>query len=228
MILDQTAALTAHLSLLDRTAGCAADVEGAHGELSARLADGLGGNDADRLADVDHMATAQVTAIAHGANSAPGFAGQHRANFHLVNACSLDGIYPVFGDFFIHANDQLAAVRIKHVIAGHAAQNALADADDHLTAVQQRLGNRVAHGAAVLLNNGRILGHIHQTTGQITGVGGLQGCVGQALACAVRGDEILQHRQPFAEVGLDWGFDNRAGGLGHQAAHSGQLADLIF
>ena len=42
----------------------AADVERAHGELRARLADGLRGDDADRFAHFDHAAGRQVAAVA--------------------------------------------------------------------------------------------------------------------------------------------------------------------
>ena len=37
-----------------------------------------------------------------------------------------------------------------------------------------------------------------------------------------------QHVQAFAEVGRDGRFDDFAGRPGHQAAHTGQLADLLF
>ena len=43
----------------------ATDVERAHRELRARLADRLGGDDADRLADVDQVAAREVAAVAH-------------------------------------------------------------------------------------------------------------------------------------------------------------------
>jgi hypothetical protein len=43
------------------------DVEGAHRQLRARLADRLRGDHADRLADVDQAAAAQVAAVALGA-----------------------------------------------------------------------------------------------------------------------------------------------------------------
>jgi hypothetical protein len=44
----------------------------------------------------------------------------------------------------------------------------------------------------------------------------------------VRRDEVLQHVEAFAEVGRDGGLDDLARGLGHQAAHAGELADLLF
>jgi hypothetical protein len=47
-----------------RTRSRTTDVEGAHGQLGAGLADRLRGDHADRLADVDQVATAQVAAVA--------------------------------------------------------------------------------------------------------------------------------------------------------------------
>ena len=40
------------------------------------------------------------------------------------------------------------------------------------------------------------------------------------------GDEILKHRETFAEVRDDRTFDDFAGGLGHQSAHAAELFDL--
>ena len=42
----------------------ATDVERAHRELRARLADRLGGDDADRLADVDAVAAGEIAPVA--------------------------------------------------------------------------------------------------------------------------------------------------------------------
>ena len=39
--------------------------------------------------------------------------------------------------------------------------------------------------------------------------------------------EVLEHREPFAEVGLDRRLDDLARRLGHQASHPGELADLL-
>ena len=46
-----------------------AGVERAHGQLRAGLADGLRGDDADGLADVDQLAAGQRTAVAGGAGA---------------------------------------------------------------------------------------------------------------------------------------------------------------
>ena len=47
----------------------AAGVEGTHGELGAGLADRLGGDDADRLAELDELAGRRRLAVAGGADS---------------------------------------------------------------------------------------------------------------------------------------------------------------
>jgi hypothetical protein len=49
----------------------AADVEGAHRELRAGLADRLRRDDADGLADVDHVPAREVAAVAQRADAAP-------------------------------------------------------------------------------------------------------------------------------------------------------------
>ena len=68
----------------------AADVEGAHGELRARLADRLRGDDADRLAHIDRRAAGEIAAVALAADAVLGLAGQHRADLHRLDAGRLD------------------------------------------------------------------------------------------------------------------------------------------
>ena len=68
----------------------AADVEGAHGELRAGLADRLRRDDADRLAHVDRHAARQIAPVTSRADPVLGLAGQHRADLHLLNAGGVD------------------------------------------------------------------------------------------------------------------------------------------
>ncbi len=58
-------------------------VEGTHGQLSTGLTDGLGGDDADGLADVDQLAGGHRAAVALGTHTGGRGAGQHGADLHL-------------------------------------------------------------------------------------------------------------------------------------------------
>src|SRR5699024_6110989 len=70
--------------------GNAAGVEGTHGQLGARLADGLGRDDADRLAQLDRLAGGHVGAVAACADAGLGAAGQQAADLQVGDAGSLD------------------------------------------------------------------------------------------------------------------------------------------
>jgi hypothetical protein len=84
--LDGAAVLRLERRLLGAVAGGAADVERTHGELGARLADRLGGDDAHRHAQLDQLARRQVAAVAERADAALALAGEHRADADLLDA----------------------------------------------------------------------------------------------------------------------------------------------
>jgi hypothetical protein len=88
----------------------AADVERAHGQLRARLADGLRRDHTDGLAHFHEASGSQVAAVATSANSAPGFAGQHGANLHALDAGCLNRVRQFFGDFLVDLDDHVAFV----------------------------------------------------------------------------------------------------------------------
>ena len=73
-------------TLGDVVTGHTTGVEGTHRQLGAGLTDGLGGDDADRLTDVDQLAGGQRTAVAEGAGADRGLAGQDRAGLDLLDA----------------------------------------------------------------------------------------------------------------------------------------------
>src|SRR5262249_7882506 len=83
IVTDGAVKLGLNLRLLDPRSGCAADVERPHGELSARLADGLSGNDPYGFTKLDLAAGRQIAPIAFDAYALLAFAREHRANLHL-------------------------------------------------------------------------------------------------------------------------------------------------
>src|SRR5262245_28568581 len=87
LVLDLDGAVEVRLDeRLLRDLGSAADVERAHGELRAGLADRLRGDDAHRLAHVDRRAAGEITPVAKRADPVGGLAGEHRADAQLLHA----------------------------------------------------------------------------------------------------------------------------------------------
>ena len=216
------------LRLLGDARGRTADVERTHGELRARLADRLGGDDADRFADLDQLAAGQIAAVAAAADAAPGLAGEHRADLDLLDAGFLNRVREVFGDLVVLRDELLAGDRIVDVFLRHAADDAVAKRLENVAAFHDRRDGDAVEGVAILLGDDDVLRHVDEPAREVAGVGGLERGVGQTFARAVGGDEVLQHGQAFAEVRGDRRLDDFARGLGHQAAHTGQLADLLL
>ncbi len=88
-------------------------------------------------------------------------------------------------------------------------------------------GNLVSSLGTVGLTDTQLLGYIHHSPGQVTGVRSTQRRIGQTLAGSVGRHEILQHVQSLTEIGLDRQLDGTACGIGHQSAHARQLFDLL-
>src|SRR5262249_40254169 len=83
-------------------------------------------------------------------------------------------------------------------------------------------------GSAIEFVDDDVLRNVDKTAGQVARVRGLQSGVSKALTSAVRGDEVLEHGEAFAEVRSDRSLHDLAGGLGHQASHTGKLANLLL
>ena len=139
----------------------------------------------------------------------------------------LERVGDLVGDDLVLLDDRLVGDRVADRVAGRAADDHVLQLDlDRLALVDRRLGDAVERAAVDLVDDD-VLRHVGELAGEVARVGGLQGGVGQALAGAVGRAEVLEHRQAFAEVGLDRRLDDLAGRLGHQAAHAAELADLV-
>ncbi len=199
-----------------RPRGGTTDVEGPHGQLGARLADRLRRDDADRLADVDPMSASQIAAVALRADAVTRLAGDRRTHHHLVDTRLLEHVDQLLVEQGPALADQIVGAGLVDVLGRHPTQDPLAQRFDHVTTLDDRLHQQTVLGAAIHLGNHQVLGHVHQATGQITGVGCLQRGIRQALTGTVGGNEVLQYIQAFAEVRRDRRLDDRAVRLGHQ------------
>src|SRR5690606_7492004 len=208
----------------DVTAGTTL-VERPHGQLGTGLTDGLGGDDADRLADVDQLAGRHRTAVAHRAHPGAGGAGEHRPHLDLGDAGRQQRLDLRVAQVVAPFDDDVAVLvdRVGGQRPGVGRGLDVLIADQR--AVRLPLGERdvdAALGLAVVLAHDDVLRHVHQTTSQVTRVGGPQRGVRQTLTGAVGVDEVDQHGQALTERGLDRPRDELTLRVGHQALHAGQ------
>ena len=131
------------------------------------------------------------------------------------------------GNHLVFADDHLVRNRVVNGVAANAAADRIGQRPFDLLALVDGALADAHRGAAVVHRHDDVLSHVGQLARQIAGVGRLEGGVGQTLAGAVRRAEILQYGQPFAEIRLDRRLDDGAVRLGHQTAHTGQLANLL-
>src|SRR5206468_4329963 len=148
--LHDARALGLVLGSLDDAARRAADVEGPHRELRARLADRLRGDDAHRLAELGQPPGAEVAAVAHDADAALGVAGQGRPDAHPLQARVLDLLGQLLGDLGVGLDDDLVRQRIADVLGGDAPENTIAQRLDDIAALDQRRRVDVLHRAAIV------------------------------------------------------------------------------
>src|SRR6185312_15527442 len=168
------------------------DVERAHSELCSRFSNRLRRDHADRFAEFDHASGGQVAAVAHDADSALGFAGQHRANLYPLDACRLNRAGQLFGNIAVHINDNVAFV-VFDLFERDSAHNAVAHRFDDLARLDDGADVDAVERSAILFGDNHILRYVHQAASEIAGISGLERRVRQSLASAVCGDEVLQH-----------------------------------
>ena len=108
-------------------------MEGTHGELGARLTDGLGGDDADGLADVDEVAAGQIASVALLADAMTRFAGNRRAHPDLIHTRFFNPRDQHFIDHGARGHEHVVGARHQHILRGGAAEDPCAQTLDHVT-----------------------------------------------------------------------------------------------
>jgi len=106
---------------------------------------------------------------------------------------------------------------------------------NHVLVVFQRRDTDTTKRSTVVLVDRHVLRNVNQTTRQVTGIGRFQGRIGKTFTCTVRGNEVLEDRQTFLEVGDNRVLDDLASRtdqrflrLGHQTTHPTELTNLLF
>ncbi|MBP1661738.1 MAG: hypothetical protein H6P95_2930, partial [Candidatus Aminicenantes bacterium] len=175
-----------------------------------------------------HLAGGRRAAVAKLADAALGLAGQDRADLDPLDAQVLELLGHLFGDLGIHVDDRRPGVGVDDLLEGDAPDDPVDEGLDDLAVLDDGRDVEALERAAVELVDDDLLADVHELAGQVAGIGRLEGRVGQALARAVGRDEVLEDVQALAQVGDDGRLQDLARGFRHQAAHAGQLADLLL
>src|SRR5205807_2433386 len=123
--------LDADFGSLEAAGRDATDVERAHGELRAGLADRLRGDDADGVADLRHATGRGIDAVGFRIDAALRRGGERRHDLDALDAELVDFRSHFLGDEFAGADENLGrADRVVDIVAGEAADDALLEADD--------------------------------------------------------------------------------------------------
>ena len=221
---------------IDSTTTCGTTrVERTQGKLCTRFTDGLSGDDTYSQSLLNKFRCGQVASVALSANTALAFASQYRANFHFFDTGSLDGLGLELINGFSCFHDDFTRFRIRHIVYAGATHDTIFQCFNHFICFLQRRGNNTAEGHAIHFVDDHVLCNVHQTTGEVTGIGRFQSRIGKTLTRTVGRDEVLQNRQTFFEVCQDGVFDNvltTHGSvflwLSHQTTHTGELTNLFF
>src|SRR6516164_10317047 len=160
-------------------------MERPHRELRSRFTDGLCGNDADRLAEVDHMASAKIATIAQDTNPALRLAGQHGADLDPLYTRLVDTLYQFLIDLLVGLDYDITGERILDIFERNSAQNTISEWLNDFSAFHERSDFDTIHGTTIVFANDGVLGHIYEPTGKVTSVGGLESRIRKTLTGTV-------------------------------------------
>ena len=170
---------------------CTTDVEGTHGQLCTRLTNRLCGNHTHGFTGIHQFTAGQVTAVTFRAQTITGFTCNRRAYFHLIDTRVVDFVHQGFGQHGARLYQSRVRNRIYHVFCSHTAQDTVAQWLNHVTALYHGFHHETIAGTAIVFDHHQVLGHINQTTGQVTRVRCFQRRIGQTFTRTVSGNKVL-------------------------------------
>ena len=170
-------------------------MEGAHGELGARLADGLCGHGADRLTEVDHLLGREIHAVAGLAHTVARFAGHRRTRNDRGDGRSIKGL-GVSRREVVTFLEEHGAVVISNAFRKHAAAQCFCIINLD-TGSAHAINLHAARRTAILLGHDGVLRDVKEAAREIAGLRGAKRGVGETLPRPVRGHEVFNRVQPF-------------------------------
>ena len=120
-----------------------------------------------------------------------------------------------------------------NIVYRHTSQDSFIQRSDYFFVIFDSSDSNPSQRTTILFCDCNIVGNIHQTTGQVTGICRFQSRIGQTFTGTVSWDKVLQHGQSLFEIRQNRILDNLTTGstrflrFRHQSTHTAQLTDLF-
>ena len=207
-------------------------MECTHGELCARLADSLGGYNADGLAYVDRVSRRKVHTVAFCAYAMLALAGEYRAALNRLHAGRDYFIALFICDKLVRAEYNLSRFGMHNGSRCVSAKYPVAERLNNAVAVaklfyEHTLYRALSARAAIVLTDYDVLRDVYKTACKIARVGRSECRICKTLTRAVRRYEKLKNRKSFAEVSPYRHLNYLTRRVGHESAHTRKLTNLV-
>ncbi len=176
------------------------NMEGSHGQLRTGLSDGLGGDDTYRLTDIRRSVCSQVPAVTLYTVSVLSFTCKHGSNPDAFDAEFFDFEGNLICNLLVHIYKEISGNRMLHLFKCKATHDAIGQGLDYFLTVLQGYNIDTVDGTAVVHIYYDILGNVHESTGEVSGICRLECRIRQSFTGTVGGYEKLDNRQTLFEV----------------------------
>ena len=191
------------------------NMESTHRQLRSWLTDGLCGNNADSLTNINQMTTTKIAPITKGTDPIARIAGNRTPNQDFINPKIFQLRDPILVNHCAPRNQYFVLIRIHDIFCYRTSEHPVTQRFYHVAAFDDRSHKQTFFCSTIHLSYNKILGDINQSTSQVTRVCSLERSVRETLTSTMGRNKILHYRQTLTEVRSNRCFDNRSIRLGH-------------
>src|SRR5690554_3331304 len=118
-------------------------------------------------------------------------------------------------------------VLVKNDFERNTTEYAISKSFDNFAALVKCSEIDTVERTAIEFVNDTVVRDVDQTTSEVTGISRFKSRIRETFSSTMRRSKVFENGQTFTEVSGNRGFDDRAGRLGHQTTHTGELTHLL-
>src|SRR5690606_13335521 len=149
-------------------------VEGTECKLCTRFTDRLCRDDTDGLTRLYHVSGSEVSSVAFRTTTDLRLTSEQRADFNLLDRSLLDLPSDFLRNLLVSVDDHLLGQRIVYGVYRYTSDNPFGQGLYYVFVIFQRCYFQAAQCTAVFLGDDEVVSHIHEPSGQVSGVSRFQ------------------------------------------------------